>query len=135
MKKAGERNLWYGGVGAARDVAKLHEIGIEAVVLLASDLVDLPARELTVCRIPLVDGDGNVSWRLRLAVDTVASLVRQHVPTLVCCSNGMSRSLAVVAVSLAEIDGQPADVHLKQLAIGVAADVSPGLWRDLQSLG
>jgi hypothetical protein len=134
MKRVGERMLWYGGVSAIRDVAVLHEAGVEAVVFLASDLVALPARDLIVCRIPLVDGDGNPAWRLRLAVDTVVALVGNGVATLVCCSNGMSRSPAAVAAALAALDGRAADEHLKRWAIGAAADVSPGLWRDLRSL-
>jgi protein-tyrosine phosphatase len=117
MNRIGERPLWYGNAGTLRDVARLYDAGIAAVVF----------------RVPLVDGEGNEPWRLRMAVDVTASLVADCVPTLVCCSNGMSRSPAVIAAALARLDGDSADEQLKRLIAGRAADVSPGLWRDIRA--
>jgi hypothetical protein len=133
MNRIGERPLWYGNAGTLRDVARLYDAGIAAVVFLAADLVDLPSREMILFRVPLVDGEGNEPWRLRMAVDVTASLVADCVPTLVCCSNGMSRSPAVIAAALARLDGDSADEQLKRLIAGRAADVSPGLWRDIRA--
>jgi protein-tyrosine phosphatase len=134
MKQVGQRPLWFGGVSELRDVAALHDAGIEAVLFLATDLINLPGRGLIVCRVPLIDGQGNEPERLRLAVDIAASLVGGGVLTLVCCSNGMSRSPAIVAAALAEVDGGSADEHLKRLTLGQPADVSPALWRDIRSI-
>lgn len=131
MNRIDERPLWYGGVGALRHPAMLHETGVEAVVFLAADLFDPPGRESIVCRVPLVDGAGNAPCRLRLAVDIAAALIAGDVPTLVCCSNGMSRSPAIVAAALATVDGGSPDEHLKRIALGRAADVSPALWREV----
>ncbi len=124
--------MWFGSIGDARNAVQIHEMGVEAVVLLSTDLTDPPARDTVVCRVPLVDGEGNASWRLQLAIDAVASLVSGDVPTLVCCSNGMSRSPSVIAAALVKIDGIAADDQLKRLLVGRAADVSPGLWRDIR---
>lgn len=133
MQSVDSRRLWIGNVRVLRNLAAIHDAGIEAVVFLATDVVAAPGREIVFCRVPLVDGEGNEDWRLRLAIDTVDSLIAGDVPTLVCCSNGMSRSLAVVAAAIANADGGSADEHLKRITHGRAADVSPVLWRDIRA--
>lgn len=133
MQQVDARPLWIGNVGALHDVAAIHDAGIEAVLFLATDVVGAPGREIVFCRLPLVDGEGNVLWRLRLAIETAASLIAGDVPFLVCCSNGMSRSLAVVAAALSKVDGGSADEHLKRITLGRAADVLPVLWRDIRA--
>ena len=88
--------LWIGNALEARDLARVLELEIEALVDLAIE--EPPAslvRELTYCRIPLLDGAGNPPEKLRLAVETVTSLLRAQTPTLVACGAGMSRSQAL----------------------------------------
>jgi protein-tyrosine phosphatase len=116
----------------ARDLKLVADQGIQAVLDLALD--EPPAvlfREVAYLRVPLVDGAGNPPALLRLAVATVERLVREEVPTLLACSNGMSRSPSVVAFALARISGRAAGECLPKGPL----DVSEGLWHDLISCG
>jgi hypothetical protein len=127
--------LWLGHVGDVRDLRAVLAAGIVAVVDLA--LNEPPAavtRELVYCRFPLVDGAGNPPWLLRSAVETLAGLVRSGTPTLVFCGAGMSRTPAVAAAALSRACGVSPAEALVLIAQAGAADVSPGLWRDLQAL-
>lgn len=87
-------------------------------------------REVAYLRIPLIDGAGNPPALLRLAVATVERLVREQVPTLVACSNGMSRSPSIVAFSMARVSGRPA----RECLPAGPLDVSEALWHDLAML-
>jgi protein-tyrosine phosphatase len=124
--------LWIGNVLDVADLTPIFEEEIEAIVDLA--LNEKPAqlaREWIYCRFPLNDGSGNPPQRLRAAVDGVQSLISKRIPTLVYCSAGMSRSLAVTAMALARIRGHKAEDTLVALATGQPHDVSPVLWRDI----
>ena len=124
--------LWIGNVLDVADLAPIFQAGIEAIVDLA--LNEKPAqlaREFIYCRFPLNDGGGNPPQRLRAAVDGVESLISKRIPTLVYCSAGMSRSLAVTAVALARSRGQAPEDILLALASGQPHDVSPILWSDI----
>ena len=124
--------LWLGHAGDVRDVRPLMESGIAAVVDLAINEPQprLP-REMVYCRFPLVDGEGNRAELLRLAIDTLAVLLRSRIPTLVYCSAGMSRSLAVAAAAWAAVHGFTPSHSLLVLSKSCAHDVSPTLWRDV----
>jgi len=91
-------------------------------------------RDLVSLRVPILDGPGNSLANLQMAVSVVAALIRQNRPTLVCCSAAMSRSPAVVAVALAEIEGRPPAETLQAIAECSPVDVSPGLWDELCDL-
>ena len=68
--------LWLGHAGDCRDVAKVLDTGIQAVVQLAIE--ESPAsfpREIIFIRIPLHDGADNSFDILRLAVATVQQLL------------------------------------------------------------
>ncbi len=124
--------LWIGNAGDARAFRELFDIGIGAVVQLAVEEPPLaPPRELVLCRFPLVDGTGNDAAMLVLAVDTVASLIRGGMRTLVCCGAGMSRSPAIAAAALAKVSGQSPSESLKVVAEHHGVDVHPGLWDDV----
>src|SRR5262245_15566735 len=102
MRRVASYSLWLGNVGDTRDLRKILDAGIAALVDLA--LEEPPAkitRELVYCRFPLVDGGGNSPWLLRAAVETTAGFVRSRTPTLVYCGAGMSRSLIIAAAALA----------------------------------
>ncbi len=135
MRRIAGYSLWLGHLGDARQQERLHAAGILAVVDLAlnESPVTLP-RELTYCRFPLLDGPGNPPWLLRAAMETVARLVREDVPTLVCCGAGISRSpcVAGAAIALAR-HCLPAEGLALVLESG-ASDISPGLWSDIQAV-
>jgi protein-tyrosine phosphatase len=109
--------------------------GIEAVVELAdSEQMAALSRELVRCRFPLSDGGPNPPWLLRMAVESVAALLRAGVPTLVCCASGMSRSVSIAACGLAEAEGRSLDEALAVVVGSWSADVSPGLLAQLRDI-
>src|SRR5262245_32189158 len=94
--------IWLGHAGDLRNMTVVLAAGIAAVSdPAANEPVPRLPRDLTYCRFPLVDGAGNAPELLRLSVETVTALLRSQLPTLVCCSVGLSRSPAVVAAALA----------------------------------
>ena len=131
MRKVVELPLWIGTARDARDIRSALDLGIEAVVDLAMDEPPVhPTRELVYLRYPLVDGQGNPAWILRLAVDAVAGLLTAGVPTLVACSAGASRSPVIAA--MAKHAGIRPEEALTRIGHG---DVSPALWREVMNLG
>jgi hypothetical protein len=133
MQKLPSDLLWIGHAGDGRDARRLLAEGIEAVVQLAAEEPPLALpRELTVCRIPLVDGAENASANLRLAVGVVQLLIASETPTLVCCSAGLSRSPAIVAAALARRRGTSPGACLAGLAGQHPLDVSPAFWQQLE---
>jgi hypothetical protein len=132
MRRIGNRPLWVGHAGDIQKVPAILAAGIEAVIELAdSDTFATLPRELIRCRFPLADGSGNPSWLLRLAAETLAAMLREGVPVLVCCSAGMSRSICLAAAALALTEGKTLAVSLKEIAVTGPADVSPALLADV----
>lgn len=137
MRQIPGRALWLGNAGDLRDAHAMMAVGIEAVVELADSepLAVLP-RELVRCRFPLSDGGDNPPWLIRLATESVAALLRAGVPVLVCCSAGMSRSVAVAAAGVALGEGRSLAEALSAVVGSGPADVAPGLWAQVrQSVG
>jgi hypothetical protein len=134
MRQVKGRVLWVGHMGDTRRPGPLLDAGIAAVVELADSepLATLP-RELVRCRFPLSDGGSNPAWLVRLAVESVAALVRAGVPTLVCCGGGLSRSVVVAAGGLALAEGRAPGEALAAVAAAGPADVLPGLWAEVQA--
>ncbi len=64
----------------------------------------------------------------RTSNQTVVSMLKSQVPTLVYCGAGMSRSPAVIAAALAIVQGGSPDERLKEIVAGHPRDVSPHLW-------
>ncbi|MCI0378063.1 MAG: hypothetical protein L0215_10675 [Gemmataceae bacterium] len=128
MRQVAARALWLGNAGDLRDARAVLAAGIEAVVELADSepSVTLP-RELVRCRFPVSDGGDNAAWLLKLAVESVAALLRAGIPTLVCCSAGMSRSVCVAAGALSLAEGRLLEETLLAIVGAGPADVSPGL--------
>jgi hypothetical protein len=127
--------LWVGHAGSGRDFQPVFEAGIEALIQVAAEEPPpLPPREVTCCRIPLVDGGGNREHLLRLALWTVAGLLRLRVPTLVFSGAGLSRAPAVVAAAVSLVHGTPPALSLERVAEHHHTDVSPALWRDITAL-
>jgi hypothetical protein len=121
--------LWLGHAGDGRDVARLSEAGIAAVVNLAAEEASpaLP-RSIIYCRFPIVEGAQEVPGILDAATRTLVSLLQHRIPTLVYCSAGMSRSPALAAAAVSIAYGGTPEERLRQITSGQAHDVSPLLW-------
>lgn len=135
MRKIPEYSLWLGHVGDIRDIRSVLSTGIEAVVDLA--LNEPPAkanRELVYCRFPLLDGSGNPPWLLRIAVATIAGLLKSGTPTLVFCSAGMSRTPAVAGAAIAQLRGCSLADGVAIVTQSGAVDISPALLTEMQAL-
>ena len=133
MRQVAGRALWLGNPGDTRDPRTVLDAGIEAVVELAdNEPFALLPREIVRCRFPLSDGGENPTWLLRLAAESVATLIRSNVPVLVCCSGGMNRSVCIAAAGVALADGCPLSESLLGIVGSGPADVSPRLLAQLQ---
>jgi protein-tyrosine phosphatase len=121
--------LWIGNAGDCRDAGFLLRAGVAAVINLAAEepSPNLP-RSMVYCHFPLVDGAQDDPTILRVAIQTVATLLKSQVPTLVYCGAGMSRSPAIVAAALSIVQGGRPEEKLKQVVAGHPHDVSPQLW-------
>jgi hypothetical protein len=124
--------LWIGNSLEARELRSLLDMGVAAMVDLAiEELPPTVVRELVYCRIPLIDGASNPPERLRLAVETITSLIRSDTPTFVFCGAGMSRSPSITAAAIAVIEGADPNVVLQRIVAGFPHDVSPALWQEV----
>jgi hypothetical protein len=127
--------LWIGTIGDLKDLRRLYDLGIRAVVQLAYEEPPLTLpHDLIACRFPLLDGGDNDADLLQLAVTTVTHLLEGKFATLVCCHAGRSRSPAVVAAALARRTKEPFAVCLNRLAAQHAWDIHPALFAQLQDL-
>jgi Dual specificity phosphatase, catalytic domain len=132
MRHIPDYSLWLGHAGDARDKHELLRLGIGAVVDLAVEEPPAVAGHETVyCRFPLNDGTENPPWLLRAAIDTTANLLREKVPTLVCCSAGISRAPAIAAAALVKLGRPSLQDALLYLAEYGQFDVSAGLLQDI----
>jgi hypothetical protein len=124
--------VWIGYDAEGHDFSRVLDEGVEALVdLAAEEPTRAGPRDLIACRFPLIDGSGNRPELLVLAVQTVAGLVAAGVPTLVCCSAGLSRSPAVVAAALSLHLGETPQSCLKRVTSHHPSDVAPRLWADI----
>jgi len=136
MREVVPERLWIGNAGDARDPARVLDAGVTAVVNLAiEETAPALPRDILYCHFPLVDGPGNSRGLMQLAIDTIASLLREDIPTLVYCGAGMSRSVAIAAASISRWRGDPLKPALNMIADTGPHDVSPALWRDVAALG
>jgi protein-tyrosine phosphatase len=133
MRLVPDRLLWLGNAGDLRDSRSVLATGIEAVIELADSepLATLP-RELVRCRFPISDGGDNPRWLLRLAMESAAALLRAKVPTLICCSAGLSRTICIAAGGLALAEARPLEEALSIVVESGPADVSPGLFGQIR---
>ena len=124
--------LWAGHAADGRDVQGIFARDIRAIVQLAIEEppIKLP-HEIAYLRIPLVDGDGNDSSLLRLAISAVAALIEAQIPTLVCCGAGMSRSPAIIAAAISRFEKSDLHECLKTVTESHPSDVSTALWEEV----
>jgi hypothetical protein len=135
LRQISSHLLWLGHAGDGQDYRRVLDAGIQALVQLAAEERTLDApRDLVYCRFPLVDGPGNDTKLLQLAITTVANLLEMNVPTLVVCGAGMSRSPAVAAAALAVVFQESPDQWLTQVTQHFPADVAPALWHDIKMI-
>lgn len=133
MRQLPDYPLWLGHVGYVRDLRAVLSAGILTLVDLAVNEPPLTlTRELVYCRIPILDGEENPPWLLRLAVDTVANLIRSQTPTLLFCSLGMSRTPVVAGAAIATVRGIPLADGLAIAVNGGRSDVTPGLFESVR---
>jgi protein-tyrosine phosphatase len=127
--------IWIGNAGDLDDIRSIHSAGIQAVVELADNepSASLP-RSLIRARFPIADGGENHSWLLRMAVDFVAGLMLNRVPTLVCCSAGMSRSVLISAAAISKTSEKFFSESLGVVTREGPADVSPQLLMQIENL-
>ncbi len=135
MREIVPGRLWLGNVRDARDSGRVLQAGIVAVLDLAAEeaAVAFP-RSIVYCRFPILDGQHDSREILATAIETLISLMKRGMPTLVYCGAGMSRSPAVVAAALSIINGGSPDERLNQIVSGHPHDVSPQLWQDVRAL-
>jgi hypothetical protein len=135
MREILPSRLWLGNAADLRDAESILQNGIQAVVNLAIEqmMPTLP-RTLICCHFPIMDSEQSSPTPLRSAIETVVLFLRRGIPSLVCCSAGMSRSPAVIAGALSLYEGGTPDDRLRQIALGYPHDVSPQLWQDVRWL-
>ena len=129
MREIRPGRLWLGNAGDGRDPERLLRAGVVAVMNVALEEAspELP-RSMIYCHFPLMDGAQGVQGVLGVTIQTLVSLLKSQVPTLVYCGAGMSRSPAVVAAALAIVEGGSPEEKLRQIVAGQPHDVSPQLW-------
>jgi protein-tyrosine phosphatase len=127
--------LWIGTIGDLKDLRRLYDLGIRAVVQLAYEEPPLALpHDIIACRFPLLDGGDNDADVLQLAITTVTHLLERKFATLVCCHAGRSRSPAIVAAALARITREPLAACVNHLATQRACDIHPALFAQIQNL-
>jgi hypothetical protein len=125
--------LWIGHAGEGRDFSRIAEAGIEAVVNLAREEPPAqPPRELMYLRFPMIDGTGNRSAWIDLAVTTVANLLRLSISTLVYSGAGMSRAPTIAAAAISVAFGKNPQDCLREIVARHPSDVSPGFWDEVK---
>lgn len=124
--------LWIGNAGDLHKPAQIEIAGIKAVIQVAlAEQMPTMSRELLFAHYPIMDGAGNPRGIVAAAVETTATLLRHRVPTLVCCSGGMSRSPSIAAGAIAVVQGIPPQDALMAIIQGQPHDVSPGIWESV----
>jgi hypothetical protein len=121
--------VWIGNEVEGREVVRLLDEGVEAIVDLAAESpARATPRDLIYCRFPLIDGVEGQGGLVALAVRTVAALVAAETPTFVGCGAGLSRAPAVVAAALAVAFDQTPEFCLERVRESHRCDVAPRLW-------
>jgi hypothetical protein len=127
--------LWLGHSGEGRDFRQIFDAGIKALIQAAAEEPPpQPPRDLIVCHFPILDGGGNRAELLFVAVSTVATLLKLHLPTLLCSGAGASRGPAIAATALAMVLHEPAQECLQRVVRCHPSDVSPGFWSEVIAL-
>lgn len=134
MREVIAGKLWIGNAGDARDIARVLSAGVTAIVDLAIEEPPVVyPRDITYCRIPLLDGPGNPVARLEMAIRTASGLIEAGTPTLIACGGGMSRAPAIATAALARAAGIDLQQALAEVVGTGPRDLAAGLWSDVQA--
>jgi len=135
MREVIPERLWIGNAIDARDVTRVLNHGITAIVDLAIEepSIQFP-RDVVYCRFPLNHGAGNQPAVLRAAIESTANFIASETPTLVACGAGMSRSPAIVAAATATMQRIELMDAVKKLTAGQPHDVSPTLLAEISKV-
>lgn len=135
MRQVNGTSFWIGNARDLRHPASIFDNGIEAVIDIAEEepVSSLP-RSLMYIRLPLADDHSNSTWKVELAIETAANLLRREVSTLIACSAGLSRSLCVAAGAIARVRRMNPHEALAEVIASGPADISPGLWSQVACL-
>lgn len=130
MREVLPSQLWIGNASDGGNAERLLAAGVVAIMNLAAEerSPNLP-RSMIYCRFPIMDGAQESQGTLRVAVQSLVSLLKNRIPTLVYCGAGMSRSPAIVAAALAAVQGGSPEERLRDVLAGQPCDVSPELWK------
>lgn len=135
MREILSRILWLGNAADARNIEGVMDAGIMAVIDLAHEELPLTLpRSIVYCRFPILDGQQSSRQILLVAIETLVSLLKKDIPTLVYCSAGMSRSPAVIAAALSILHGGTPEERLRQVVANHPHDISPQLWAEVRDL-
>lgn len=135
MQQVGDLCLWIGNCREARDFTLIQSEGFQAVVDLAyEEPVGSPSRDVTLLRVPIIDGTGNSRLQLELVVSTVQRCLELKLKTLVACSYGMSRSPLIVSAAMARMQGVTFQNALEIVSSIRKVDCSPALYQELNAL-
>lgn len=133
MRQINPYSVWVGHAGDGRAFREIFEQGIRAVVQVAIEEIAIQTpRELIYFRFPIMDSTGNGPELLDMTLSSVANLIRNGIPCLVCCGAGMSRSPAIVAAALAVIQGKDFDECFRLVVACGPSDLSPGLCDEMR---
>jgi hypothetical protein len=135
MRKIVPYELWIGHAGDLQNVPSVLGQGIAVVMELADS--EVPAklpRDIIHLRIPLSDGGDNTPALLQLAVHSVASMLNARMPTLVACSAGLSRSVAIASAAVAVHEKRPFESTLLDVCQNHPADVAPRLVNQIDEM-
>jgi hypothetical protein len=135
MRKIEPYELWIGHAGDLQNVPGVLAQGIAVVMELAGSEASakLP-RDIVHIRIPLSDGGENRQALLKLTIDAVACMLSDHIPTLVACSAGLSRSVAIASVAVAIHEKRPFKATLLDVCQSHPADVAPLLVNQIEDV-
>lgn len=129
IRRIPTHRLWIAASAALDNPATVFATGIEAVVCVAAERLPDPwPRDLLFLRCPISDDGENDPRAVERAVEIVAGLIADDVPTLLVCSQGRSRSVAIAAAAIARHEESASDLVLQRIAAGQPTDVSAGLW-------
>ncbi|GAB4149179.1 MAG: hypothetical protein Tsb009_23340 [Planctomycetaceae bacterium] len=127
--------LFVGNVRDARNISAVLSFEIAAVVDLAAEEAPIVfPRDVVYCRFPISDSGGNKTAFLQGAIDSIANLLREQVPTLIACSAGMSRSPSIAAAAISTVEGLTLDDALNMVSRFGPCDVHPMLWKEIQGV-
>lgn len=116
-----------GGLDAFHDIAELKRQGITAVLNVAAKTQpDVRGTGLMYACMPLHDNHENARHLMVAAAAALAGLLQTDGKVLVCCQSGLSRSPAVVAITM---DWTPEHLRRKDPLARVSAEMER--WLDI----